>query len=71
MYLSDEAIQMVGKSISSDVYRIIDACVNLWNWVIHKWDTISTKKYDTKKYDEAYSEVNNLLDSSSSHEKND
>jgi len=69
MYLSDDAIQLVGKSIATDVYRIIDACTNLWNWVIHKWSTMSTTKYDTKKYHNAYSEVKNLLDSS--YEKND
>jgi hypothetical protein len=69
MYLSDDAIQLVGKSIASDVYRIIDACTNLWNWVLCKLSTMSTTKYDTKKYDEAYSEVKNLLDSS--YEKND
>ena len=83
MYVSNETLEIVGQSLASDMYYIRDVCANFWNWVIDtwsikewnpRWDKVwdTTKVWDTKRYDEAYSDLN-LLDTDHlvSHEKTD
>jgi hypothetical protein len=66
---SNEILEIVGKSLVSDMYYIRDAFINLCNWVVNTW---TIKKWnpvwDTKRYDDAYCEIN-LLDTT--HEKTD
>ena len=80
MYVSNETLEMVGKSLASDMYYIRDVCANLWNWVIDtwsikEWNPTWDKVWDTKMYDDAYCDVN-FLDRDhfiieTSHEKTD
>lgn len=75
MYLSNEVIESVGKSLIFDFVYMKNACTNAWNWVIDTWsikkwnpewdpvlDTTNVwnTTWDTKRYDEAYCDLNFL-----------
>ena len=73
MYLSNEVIESVGKSLVFDLLYVRGAFTNFWSWVIDtwsirkwnpEWDTTkvwdTTKEWDTKRYDEVYCDVNFL-----------
>ena len=80
MYVSNETLEMVGQSLVSDILYFQGAFTNFWNWVIDtwsikEWNQTWDKVWDTKRYDEAYCDVN-FLDTDhfiieTSHEKTD
>jgi hypothetical protein len=59
MYLSNEVIESVGKSIVFDFVYMKNACTSAWNWIIYtwsiqtwnpKWD-ITSKVWETNVWD--------------------
>ena len=46
MYLSNEVIESVGKSLIFDFLYVKGACTNVWNWIIDTW---TIPKWDTTK----------------------
>ncbi len=77
MYLSNEVIESVGKSLVFEFLYMRDAFANFCSWVVDTWSikkwnpewdktNVWYNTWDTKRYDDAYCEIN-LLDTT--HEK--
>ena len=58
MYLSNEVIESVGKSLVFDFLYIRGAFTNVWNWVIDTWSIKEwNPKWDSTKVEDTTTKV--------------